>query len=383
MPGVSSINSAEKSLGVKSVLKAAPPKAAKTYIGIPDSKLFDGWFETGYASLYSSNNNFGSDETREQTILYNDNGTATIQTYYMNDIGTEANIDEVIDVSFESTDWGGMLANITNIKFDIDEDIDYFKQGQIGDCAYLSGCLSLSKTNVGKQIIENSITKNKDNSYTLTFEGINKSVTFSQEDLKNARMEGNYSTGDNTVLLLELGAQKAIRELSEEFDISSDEIMSYYLSSSEADSETVKKVENMLNSPYRYLIMDCYWNDESPIDSFSIEKIMQLFAIPIENLESFGFVNTDKASAKKFLDNVDFGNSMNILDFRTKNADTYTSDNGKAFNILTNHAYTITNYNPEQETVAIVNPHNSSDSLTMTIGELVDCGLILYVCDLK
>ena len=230
----------------------------------------------------------------------------------------------------------------------------------------MSGLTSFSQTEDGRKTIEDAITANDDGSYSVTFKGINKTVTVNQKELKDARLNGYYSIGDNTILLLEVAGEKAIWELFDDFDMSLCDYTlclgaKYYT----LNDEEKKKVDNL--TKYIKLLNKCF-RGENPIESFSLEKIIQLFGLSNGNMDLMRFPKNDENQVKVLLDNTNFKNSINELSFSIEN--TITSDKGKPFNILTNHSYTIKSYNSEDGTVKIINPHDSSDSATISIAEL-------------
>lgn len=95
-------------------------------------------------------------------------------------------------------------------------------QGTKGDCWLLSGVLSLSYTQDGKELIKNSIFQNKNGDYEVWLEGLGKSYTVSKEELESKNVStlssglglesSSYSTGDDDMLLMELAVEKAVQE---------------------------------------------------------------------------------------------------------------------------------------------------------------------------
>ena len=89
-------------------------------------------------------------------------------------------------------------------------------QGEYGDCWLLSGLLSMSYTESGSQVIEESITSNSDGSVDLYFEGIDKEYTVSKKELeaenKAVKEKSNYSRGDDDALAIELGIEKVVSD---------------------------------------------------------------------------------------------------------------------------------------------------------------------------
>ncbi|MBQ9245398.1 hypothetical protein IJ182_03925 [bacterium] len=97
---------------------------------------------------------------------------------------------------------------------EIDEEIGFTKQSSTkGDCWLLAGLNVLSYSDVGNEIIHNAITRKEDGSFEVFFKGVNKKVTLTEETLISAKQSGDYSTGDDDVLLLELAFENIIDEI--------------------------------------------------------------------------------------------------------------------------------------------------------------------------
>ncbi|MBQ8886878.1 MAG: hypothetical protein IJY61_04170 [Candidatus Gastranaerophilales bacterium] len=89
-------------------------------------------------------------------------------------------------------------------------------QGEYGDCWLLSGLLSMSYTESGSKVIQESITANNDGSVDLYFEGIDKAYTISADELakenKSVESKSDYSRGDDDALAIELGIEKVVSD---------------------------------------------------------------------------------------------------------------------------------------------------------------------------
>lgn len=86
------------------------------------------------------------------------------------------------------------------------------EQGRIGDCWLHSQVNALKDTDFGKDAIKNAIQKNEDGSYTVKFKGVNKSYTFSAEEIQSKIDENVYSKGDLDYKLIEMGVEKLYDE---------------------------------------------------------------------------------------------------------------------------------------------------------------------------
>lgn len=115
----------------------------------------------------------------------------------------------------ESAQSGNNSSGINGVNGEIDEKVS---QGGTGDCWLLSGVLALNSTDVGKQIIKNSIKPNPDGSVTVTFNGIGVSYTISASEIKRHDTDNKpndaYSNGDNDMLVLELAVTKLKKDIA-------------------------------------------------------------------------------------------------------------------------------------------------------------------------
>lgn len=81
-----------------------------------------------------------------------------------------------------------------------------FKQGTIGDCGFLSSLKVIASTKEGAKIIDDSIKKNHDDTYSVRFLGEpGKVYNVSEKELAE---NNEFSTGDKDVKILEIAANK-------------------------------------------------------------------------------------------------------------------------------------------------------------------------------
>lgn len=96
---------------------------------------------------------------------------------------------------------------------EINQEIENFEQGQIGDCWLLSALKSLSFTESGKQILDDAITENKDGSFSVKMNGLGTEYNVSQTEIIQAKNNPKYANGDDDVVLLELAFEKALKDV--------------------------------------------------------------------------------------------------------------------------------------------------------------------------
>ena len=327
--------------------------------------------------LISNNGMLGSDDVKKQTIEYNNDNTATVTTYNVNEQGVDNTPDEILtfnrqysdefegwpqeeieayltflkESGYEYSEQESEEWNLSNIQFNIDSNIDYFKQGELGDCAYLACLISGSD----KIITDEVISKNDDGSYSVTFKGVNQSYNVSQQELFDARKNGKYSHGDNTVLLLEVAAQKALQELEANgLDIS---------------NEYKKKLYQV-----------CHSQNNFDIDDFSLQKFMLLFGLNTQ-IPSPTSINTDTGNSIQKIADANLNDSIAYFAFRSDAV--LNSDNGNDFYIHPDHAYAVKNYDNTNQAITLVNPINSSDSLTIKVEDIEKYNATLYSLSYK
>lgn len=103
--------------------------------------------------------------------------------------------------------------NKANTNFDINGLIEGFEQGQTGDCWLLSSLQALSNTEEGQKILKDAIQINDDGTYTVKFNGADWAINITDADLRAARNSGQYSNGDDDVLLMEVAMQNYLTQV--------------------------------------------------------------------------------------------------------------------------------------------------------------------------
>lgn len=82
-------------------------------------------------------------------------------------------------------------------------------QRGVGDCWLIASLKSLSLSEGGAKIIKDSITKNDDGSYTVSFPGIDSQYTVTTDEIVERRQNNTCSTGDIDAIIIELAFEKA------------------------------------------------------------------------------------------------------------------------------------------------------------------------------
>ena len=243
---------------------------------------------------------------------------------------------------------------INGVNSEIDEQVS---QGATGDCWLLTGVLSLSCTEAGRQIIKQSITPNADGSVTVTFKGLGVSYTISADEIKKHDTDNitndAYSNGDNDMLVLELATELLQK------DILSGKVKLNAPEDSFEDYTNKNGIEGGFPSQMVYFltgkISDTYIGknigEPKQIDltQENIYKILQSALESGNNAISFGIYN---------------------------GTHTATLTNGETYKLALGtggHALAITNLT--QDTVTFVNPWDSTKEYTMTWDEFAKLGI--------
>jgi len=113
-------------------------------------------------------------------------------------------------------DTGEYGDNNIDINGMIDQNV---KQKGTGDCYLIASVIELSQKPAGAKAIKEMITKNPDGSVTITFKGVNKSYTISQQEIAEA---DNFSAGDDDMRAIEIAFDKYRRDLAYDSDCMTD-----------------------------------------------------------------------------------------------------------------------------------------------------------------
>ena len=118
-----------------------------------------------------------------------------------------------------------------------DGKIDDFTQGSIGDCWLLSVINGLKRHPKGKEILEKSLSVDKDNNITVTLQGPKKQYTFTKEQLDSTLNKQNYyySTGDRDVLAIEMAVEKFKTETAQKSSNRVTNMYNYYIPPTQED----------------------------------------------------------------------------------------------------------------------------------------------------
>lgn len=139
--------------------------------------------------------------------------------------------------------------------FNINGNIENFAQGKIGDCWLLSSLGSLSNSKEGQKLLKDAIQINNDGTYTVKFDGVDWEQKITTADLQAARNSGNYSKGDDDVLLMEVAMEKYLTQVKNG-QVKSD---SFYINDAAASGK-----DTPLRSGYTPILLDVlkgegYW----------------------------------------------------------------------------------------------------------------------------
>lgn len=237
------------------------------------------------------------------------------------------------------------------INGEIDESVS---QGGTGDCWILTGVLALNSSEIGKQIIKESIQVNNDGSVTVHFKGLGVSYTISADEIKKHDTDNikndAYSNGDNDMLVLELATKKLMADIA---------------------SGKVK-----LNVPADSV--EAIYNEDGGIEGgFAQNMIYYLTGEQADFAYAYGKEQKGLPADEviNFLKNA-YKNGNSVLTFGVYGSGhNATEIDGTPYklNISGGHALAITNLTAT--TVTFVNPWDSTKEYTMTYEEFAKLGI--------
>ena len=316
-----------------------------------------------FSSIYDEN----SEELKKELLsIYDVNDDKSIDELDIQTIGisisSKTKIFEILN---------SIIKNKNNKKdlVDIDENIDNSKQGKRGDCWLLSGLNSLSYSENGQKIIEDSISVNEDGSYNVEFKGLNSNINITTEELEKARKEGSYSTGDDDVLLMELAFEKAL-QLVEDGEIDAPDWLIEETKNGETsiDGGTLEVVIFMLTGEEAEYQYNCYHPDYDGSINAEIQRLLPGLAGLFNNSMESVFDKIEK-NPEGYCAIIGFRGQKGTAD---DEAITIKDINGNDV-VLTHgdggHAWSIKSV--DGDNVVIVNPWDSSVEITVSKEELL------------
>lgn len=208
-----------------------------------------------------------------------------------------------------------------------------FKQGQTGDCWLLAGVKSLSMTQNGKKLLDNAVKVDKNGNATVTLKGVGKKYTVTARDLK---CSNELSTGDSDVRALEIAMDRYFRETVPD-------------GSADIDGNTVGKALALLGDPNKTQ------------EFFGARNV----ANGIVSLADTGMKN--RAAVTGMTGNVD-PRDIKAVD-----------ENGKKVQVYNAHAYSVKQITPKG--ITLVNPHDTSHTLTMSLEDYIKHFNLLGITD--
>lgn len=129
-----------------------------------------------------------------------------VKTVY-NDTSKTVTTETVGRTIVETVDSEGKSKKVQTLKYHSDGKIDDTYQKDIGDCWVLSSVNALRDTTTGAQLIKDSIQHNDDGSVTVHLKGVDKSYTYSPEQIgahEYTDKNKSYAMGDIDMNLIEM-----------------------------------------------------------------------------------------------------------------------------------------------------------------------------------
>jgi len=239
-------------------------------------------------------------------------------------------------------------------KYNINEQIEASEQGLIGDCWLLAGLNSLSYSSKGQEIINDAITNNGDGTYNVSFNGVELYCTITSDQLDQARASGYYSTGDDDVLLMELGVETFLYNL-QKGNVTLPDGAPPFLYQEEG---------NPLNGGFPRDIVYLLTGEIMQYETIITPEAKYLEG---EALESF-YDNQLESFYTNFEQNPDSSTGCLHIAGKKEENDVYVKDiNGdmvKLTNAGENHSWSVKSV--DENTVTMVNPWDSSSEFTIS-----------------
>lgn len=263
-----------------------------------------------------------------------------------------------------------------------DGKIENSKQGNIGDCWLLSGINAMRYSEKGQEILNEHITETE-NGYNVRFEGLNKDIEITKQEIIEAVQSYKYSIGDSDVLLYELAFEKALSDTKKNDSIASNKDSKDENESSIdggdlelfISSLTGKKTEKVSNSKG---CGDEGYVGEKVLDAF-LEIIKPLIG-PVEYVDYLGNILDKIGESDNIIATVAFVSKEN------KKARYLTDVNGEKHRVSgvdsdSRHACAIKSVG--DDLVTLINPWNSSKDIVVTKQEFLDNAIMISYCDLS
>ena len=320
--------------------------------------LFVNYQENGnidFTNYHQDTNDDGINEY-ERIIEYDENGIAcfTQETEYINGakskttVTQDENKDGTIDFEMIETYDSNNMPTIEKYSYDyeINGIIENSEQNLIGDCWLLSGLNALSNTSFGSEIIKNAITDNNDGTYSIHFKVPNTSFTITEEEIIEAKSRNIYSKGDADMLIMELAFEKIFK--------SQNTCLNY-----------PSLVRDILNSNKD--------TEENPLDSGCFGYVTYL--LTGEKTDSISTRQLAKFNPKETPTYLSCPSGTSIKDIEGNEiilCDGYDSS----------HAWSVKSI--EEGIATIINPHDSSKEVKVTIDNLNKCkGIKVEILNVK
>lgn len=210
--------------------------------------------------------------------------------------------------------------------------IGYFKQGNTGDCYALAGLIALSQSDKGRRFIKDNVKRDKDGNCHVTFRGFKENNTFTvskaeYESFENAKL----STGDTTTKVIEIAYRKCLTQngtAAQKFQsekLNGGHSEDFIRDFTGLNSETT---ESLFSASFRY-------------ERKTSEKVIALL---------------DDLATKK-------GNfSVTVAS---------KSEEDASFGFFNWHAYCMCGVDKKNKRVSIIDPHNTSQTISLSYDEFL------------
>lgn len=194
----------------------------KVYSEYYEKKFGDGRLGTEYNSQdQSQTKTFMDSEHRPTRIIYDKEDSKRFDSttdYVYNEDGSKTEKIQTIgkDMTTQFDANGNKISQDIQLKYESDGIIGDTRQSDtLGDCWVLCGVNALRTSEEGQKIIKDSIQQNDDGSVTVNLKGVNRTYTYSAEEIaakEYSDPKKSYSKGDADMNILEMAIGDFRRE---------------------------------------------------------------------------------------------------------------------------------------------------------------------------
>ena len=253
----------------------------------------------------------------------------------------------------------------SNNSIEINQQIENFEQGQIGDCWLLSALKSLSFTESGKQIIDDAITQNRDGSYSVEMKGLETTYNISQREIITAKNNSKYSNGDDDVILVELAFEKALKDVQKgRYPVPEYVTSQVYGKNDVLNGGHMQTAIYLLTGKEADVAYNSYHSDFNDITEHQIIKTLDTINDDAITTDIENIYNQLEENPSNYVATISFKNAGDSLESLV-----VKDINGEEV-LLANESHAWSIKSVQDDTITIVNPWDSQTEVTVEKEEI-------------